>query len=105
MIGHRDTPKANESNRRHSRSDLAFAFPEAGIWRYFWQSLAVTVRSVGEEMNRATRQPAEATPPDLKTQLNKAYLSGDGAAVERIMALMAANEQRARVPLEDPLMV
>jgi hypothetical protein len=29
---------------------------------------------------------------DLRTQLNRAYLSGDGAAVERVLALLAATQ-------------
>lgn len=28
---------------------------------------------------------------DLRTQLNRAYLSGDGAAVERVLALLATD--------------
>jgi hypothetical protein len=35
---------------------------------------------------------------DLRTQLNQAYLSGDGAAVERVLALMAAAQDAPSKP-------
>jgi hypothetical protein len=35
---------------------------------------------------------------DLRTQLNQAYLSGDGAAVERVLALMTAAEDGTSKP-------
>jgi hypothetical protein len=35
---------------------------------------------------------------DLRTQLNQAYLSGDGAAVERVLALMAAAQDGTSMP-------
>ena len=35
---------------------------------------------------------------DLRTQLNQAYLSGDGAAVERVLALMAAAQDGTSKP-------
>jgi hypothetical protein len=54
---------------------------------------------MGDNINRATREVPDTATTDLRTQLNKAYLSGDGAAVERVMALMAANEKRPRQDL------
>ena len=36
----------------------------------------------------------EPTPAELDAQLTRAYLSGDGAAVERIMALIEASQSR-----------
>jgi hypothetical protein len=38
---------------------------------------------------------ADKTLDDLRTLLNKAYLSGDGAAVERAMAQLAEAERTA----------
>ena len=39
--------------------------------------------------------PEAAAVADLNSQLNKAYLSGNGAEVERVMALIAATQHSA----------
>ncbi len=47
-------------------------------------------------MNTARREAPEAA-VDLNTALNKAYLSGNGAEVERVLALIeAAKRHEAR---------
>lgn len=51
-----------------------------------------------EELNQrreAYARPASSQPlAELRTQLNKAYLAGDGVEVERVMALLAEAESR-----------
>ena len=55
---------------------------------------AVTVRSVQETSihESADRRTAAAEHADLTAALMKAYLSGDGAEVERLMVLIAEAE-------------
>ena len=40
-----------------------------------------------------SHRDAEKTLAEMRTQLNKAYLTGDGAAVERAMAQLAEAER------------
>jgi hypothetical protein len=48
-------------------------------------------------MKRDSHDESNATSiVELRNQLNRAYLSGDGAAVERVLALMAATQDDTR---------
>jgi hypothetical protein len=44
---------------------------------------------LGPHDGRQENTPTATSGVDLHTQLNQAYLSGNGAAVERVLALMA----------------
>ena len=54
---------------------------------------AVSVPGVRDSSIDPKREPTP-TPAELDAQLTRAYLSGDGVAVERIMALIAASQSR-----------
>ena len=50
-------------------------------------------------INPQRQSPADVNSvADLNNQLYKAYLSGDGAAVERVLALMQADESSETKP-------
>jgi hypothetical protein len=55
---------------------------------YVGSGKAVTVSDVSE-YSTPPPSPDQPGTVDLNTQLNRAYLAGDGAAVERIMAQLA----------------
>jgi len=91
-----DTPIANgpqtggrPRDLRRRRQDL----DEAGISR---AGSAVTVEHVADSGIDLDSQL------DLKTQLNRAYLSGNGAEVERVMALIAAAQNAVAQEIPSP---